>query len=56
MLKVARSRTSKRRERIFLSSHQVLFLILRGDKRPPKEKLGHSEGKGIQSMIFIGSR
>ena len=32
------SRTSELRERILLSSHQVLFFILRGDERPPRER------------------
>jgi len=31
------SRTPKLRERILLSSHQVLFFILKGDERPPRE-------------------
>jgi len=43
-------------QEILLSSHQVLFLILRGDERPLRERLGHSSGEGIQSMILIGSR
>ena len=28
---------------ILLSSHQVLFLILRGDERYPRERLGHDK-------------
>ena len=39
------SSTPKLRERILLSSHQVLFLILRGDERPIREGLGHSRGE-----------
>jgi len=31
------SRTSELRERILLSSHQVLFLIFRGDENPPRK-------------------
>ena len=31
------------RVEILLSSHQVLFLILKGDERPPREKLGHDD-------------
>jgi len=30
------------REGILLSIHQVLFLILIRDERPPRERLGHS--------------
>jgi len=29
------------REGILLSSYQVLFLILRGDEKPPRERLDH---------------
>jgi len=39
------SRTPELRERILLFSHQVLFLILRGDERPPREILGHCGGE-----------
>jgi len=34
--------TPELREEILLSNHQVLFLIIRGDERPPRERLGHS--------------
>jgi len=44
------------RERILYSNHQVLFLILRGDERPPRERLGHDRlvggGEGILPMIY----
>jgi len=35
------SKTPELWEEIHLFSHQVLFLILRGDERPPRERLGH---------------
>ena len=38
-------------EEIFLSKQQVLFLILRGDERPPRERLGHNDGDRILPMI-----
>jgi len=37
------SKTPELREEILLSSHQVLFLILRGDERPPREILGYDD-------------
>ena len=43
------------RDEILLSNHQVLFLILQGNERPPREVLGHSNGggEGILPMIYI---
>jgi len=41
------SRTLELREGILLSSHQVLFLFLRGNERPPRERLGHGDGEKI---------
>ena len=45
----------KLREVILLSGHQVLFLILRGDERPLRERLGDDRlvggGEGILPMI-----
>ena len=40
------SRTPELREMILLSSHQILFFILRGEERPPRERLGHYGGEG----------
>ena len=45
------------RERILLSSHQVLFFILRGDERPPREMIiVVVGGEGTLPMIYIASR
>ena len=45
------------REKILLFSYQVLFLILRGDERPPSDRyvivVGSAEG--ILPMIYIAS-
>jgi len=47
--------TLELRDEIFLSSHQVFFLILQGNERPPREILGHSNGggEGILPIIYI---
>ena len=50
------SRTPELRKRILLSSHQVLFLILRWDERPPRERLSHRGGEGTLLMVYIASR
>ena len=50
------SRTPELRERILLFSHQVFFFILRGDERPPRERLCHCGGEGTLLMIYIASR
>ena len=51
------SRTSELRERIFLSIHQVLFFILRGDERPLREMvIVVVGGEGTLLMVYIASR
>ena len=50
------SRMPELRESILLSSHQVLFLILRGDERLPRERLGHYGVEVTLPMIYIASK
>ena len=50
------SRTPELKERILLSSHQVLFFILRGDERPLREMVIVVGGEGTLLMVYIASK